>query len=177
MNHSRQPKIRFIVVSVFTMLALLVLGMPWLHADASATPDDLVRSALVERFPQPDAASLEELPFAVADLRTLTKRQLDAALLQDLRALAGRDFHFATANGRAQVAVLVFSYGDAATATQKAARLGRLGGYFRNTKILTAFSHVAQDAQLIVGFTENAGDQAVTEFVHALPALLGKTAG
>lgn len=72
--------------------------------------------------------------------------------------------------------MLVFSYGDAATATQKAARLGRLGGYFRNTKILTAFSHVAQDAQLIVGFTENAGDQAVTEFVHALPALLGKTA-
>jgi hypothetical protein len=104
-------------------------------------------------------------------VRTIVRENLDAELLASVRAVSGKDFRFVPA-GRtvdAQVGLLVLDYPDEATAERTAKRLALRGGYFQNTVILTRFAYGRFRDQLVVAFTENAGNEGVVEFVKAFP--------
>lgn len=171
------PTCRHLGCRALAVLAFAV-WMLWANGLQAATPASLdlsIRQALVARvLPEAMRASLHESAMTPAVVRRIVRRHLDPGLLASVQHLQGTEFRFTPSEGQgeAQVVALTLSYPDARTANRMAARLAVRDGVFQNTKILTAFSRVAVDRQLIVVFTENAGSDELIRLLNALPELV-----
>ncbi len=104
----------------------------------------------------------------------IVRENLDGELLASVRAISGKDFRFVPAGQRAeaQVGVLLLGFSDEPSAASAAQRLALRGGHFQNTVILTPFAYRRSGDQMVVAFTENAGNAEVVQLVRALPQRL-----
>lgn len=154
--------------------ACLLLALGCNHASAQPSPQTVVRRALIQRLVAGGADSaLREDSIPPAEVRTIVKENLDSTLAASLRTAAGTDFRFHESQRQtdAQVSVLVLTYENRATAERMNRALAKRQGYFTGSKVLTRFSSVPVRNQLVIAFTENAGNDAVVGFVNGVPRL------
>ena len=155
----------------YASLLFVVFSLP---VEGVSPPVQIVRSALIDRFDLGKTpSSLQEDLLSETEIRGILSERLDSVLLQRLKKASGKDFRMGAPGGPAvgSVVVLILSYPDAGTADDMARLLEGEGGYLRRTKILAPFSAVSVGHQLIIAFTENAGDAAIAVFVRSLPRL------
>jgi hypothetical protein len=151
---------------------LLVWGCA--HASAQPSPEHVIRQALSQRLlAGASDSTLREAAVPPADVRRIVTLNLDTGLSGSLVSSAGTEFRFNEPQQRldSQVSVLVLIYPNHAVALRMNRSLAKRGGYFTGTKILTRFSSVPVRNQLVIVFTENAGNDAVVKFIDAVPRL------
>ncbi len=145
-----------------------------LQASTPAIPDKIVQQALIERFLSgSENAPLRETTMTKKNIQIVVRNNLDPGLLIPVPEMTGTDFRFIQPGQRDEVhvAVLILSYPDEKTAYRMAKKLVNKGGYFRQTKILTRFSYVPVENQLVIAFTETAGDDEIVKFIDELAGL------
>lgn len=162
----------FLSALLWTVIVLLLTGA--CPPAGPETPDQILRRTLIERL-IPDAAndSVRETELVPAKVRLIVRDRLPSGLLDSLDETSGKDFRFVPngAEGEAHVALLILTYTreqDAASASRK---LAQAEGYFERTKILTRFSSARVSKQVLIVFTENAGNDAVVDLVLQAPVL------
>jgi hypothetical protein len=165
----------------FLVVWLVMVLMLWgscLQAGTPTPPVNVIRKALTERLISGTAnSSLQENPITSANVRAIVHDNLDSSLLNAVLTTTGTDFRFVPSgqHNEAQVAILILTYADEKAALHMTKKLGSRGGYFKLTKILTRFSCAPDGNQLVIIYTENAGNEDVVKFINEFPELL-KTA-
>jgi len=168
----KRKNIRYLLSWIATVLTLCVACN---QTVAKEPPINAVRTTLTEKLNAEAAnSSLKESLLTSTDVRSIVHENLDPGLLNELREGTGTDFSFISSsqNDESHVTILILTYSADKTADQMAERLGKIGGYFRHSKILTPFSYVASGEQVVIAFTENAGNEFVVKFINELPGIL-----
>lgn len=153
-------------------LALLAF---WLTgASASPFSEKDFAPLIRQHFLLGTGAPLQEDAIAETDAKRIVRKNLDSALLTRGVRISGVDFRFVppSQDAEAHVAVLVLSYSNSKIALSMANTLSKLNNYFRRTKILTRFSTAPVGKQLVIAFTEDAGNELMVKFVDAVPLRL-----
>lgn len=157
-----------------TLLAALWCGLA--SASPLTAPD--VQAVLQEawRPAHPDAATRAS-GMDKAEVRQLVSRHLDRQLLQAARHVAGWTFSLAPAEpaepaGTPDIGIVLLDYADARTAARLQEQLSRQRRHFRLSKVLTPFASAAAGPQVVIVFTEKAGNAELARLVQTLPAAL-----
>jgi hypothetical protein len=143
---------------------------------SSVPPDVRIQRALAADVARRGGDStLHAVELTPEEVRATIRDNLDPRLLASATRTGGKSFRFAEVRQHVeeQVGVLSIDYPDSGTARRMSEVLVDRKGYFAGTPILTPFSSVPVRNQLVIAFTENAGDQAVVNFVRGVPHLLG----
>jgi hypothetical protein len=165
----------FFFVSWITLM--LMLWGNSLQAAPPAFSERDFRQTLNEHLLTGTANSaLQENPIPPAIVRTILRENLDSSLLTRVLKTTGADFRFVISGQQteSQAGILIVSYRNEKIASDMAKRLAVRGAYFKHIKILTRFSHASVGNQLVVAFTENAGNEVVVKFIDEFPELLQK---
>ena len=146
-----------------------VLGGGNLSAAPLIPPDKVIRQVIIENLLDGDAhLFMRETPIASERVVDLVRNHIDSGLIASVLMAEGSEFRFVKPgeHNETHVAVLTLSYRDEKTALKMKARVAN--DYFKRTKILTLFSCVAVGNQLVVVFTEKAGDEDVVKFIKSI---------
>lgn len=165
---------RFLVSWIAIFLTLCVSCN---QSAAKEPPINVVRVALTERLSM-EAANfpLKESQLTPTDVRAILRDNLDPILLNEIQEATGTDFRFFSSDqqNEAHIAILIITYPDEKTALHMADKLAGIGGFFKRSKILIPFSSAATVEQVVIAFTENAGNEFVVKFIKDLPRLFEK---
>ena len=104
----------------------------------------------------------------------IARKQLGLTFKKSTPLAQGDQFfvQFPDQSHETQIATLVFSYDSRRSAEAQTSSLKSRRGYFRNTKILTRFAYGVVDNQVVVIFTENAGDEKLIKIIEDLASSL-----
>lgn len=163
---------RWLVPMAFGCLALL--SALWVSASGAATRVDagtIVRQTL-EKGPV-GASSIAEKALPVSEVNTIVFDKLDSRLNHACIGMQGKRYQFAPAGQRAkaEVVVLLLDYPDGKIANSMSRRLEAIGGFLRQTQVLTPFSYAVSGSRLVVVFTES-DNVKVVRFVEEFPKTL-----
>jgi hypothetical protein len=154
------------------LFAILMLWGSCLRAATPVPLDEAIRQVLTEHLiSEARYSSFQENKITSMNIRTIVRNNLDSGLLNSVLKTTGTDFRFihSREHAEAQVGVLILSYPDEKIVSYMSKRLDKMGGYFRRTKILTRFSCMPIGKQLVISFTENAGDEDIVKFINEFP--------
>lgn len=123
------------------------------------------------------APTIEQTAKDAAQVRTIVGENIDPALLAGATAFAGQDYRFTPADGMARHAgTLTITYPDAATAAEKAKLAAGDKRFFRESKILIPMVAVQTGSDLVIFYTESAGDDRIRAMLAAAAKEVSGTA-
>jgi hypothetical protein len=158
-------------------LVLFLASWNCFAATSLLPPEKIVRQAIVEHLLQGDESLLrkEEGIMSSEQVKDLVRGRLDHGLLKFVAATGiGLSFTKPGEQGECYIDILVISYLDKKTAQEMANLPIMKSGYFRHTKILTLFSYVIVDHNLVIVFTESSGDEDVVRLIKFIPELFNR---
>jgi hypothetical protein len=139
----------------------------------AAGPEDMVRQAIIERLLGNDEQLIRrEIPVPVEHIRKIAAERIGVDLPVSTDNISGITFEFTERgvfeNNLLYVGAWVFSYVKSEVARNKAKKI--TGKHFRKSKILTPFSYFVDDNNIIIVFTESAGNKSVVDFIESFRA-------
>jgi hypothetical protein len=153
-------------------LAITLVAMP-VSASAATSADALaeaqIRSALARGSDAPSILSRDIVP---GDVSAIVRNRIDRRLSLSATGFAGRDFAIAVPEdgSRRQIGTLSVRYPSAKVARQRIALVKPVGGYFRQSKILTRFSAARRGDEIVIVYTESAGDDRMVALTRSIAA-------
>jgi|GEM_PF-3830941 hypothetical protein len=152
---------------------MALLGTLWCSVSTAAPvalPD--VQASLQAQGPQstqptaPVAAPMEQV-----EARRLVARHLDKRLLSTARRIEGWTFLLTSndAGTTPDIGIVLLDYRDEVTATRQHERLTRQARHFKRSKVLTPFGSAVAGTQVVIVFTEKAGNPALARLIRTLP--------
>lgn len=140
---------------------------------AIAAPDPL-RARIETEFAAP---AIERTARDTAQVRQIVRDNVDPALLSGAIAFSGQDYRFTPADAMARHAgTLTITYPDAATAAEKAKLVAGDKRFFRESKILTPMVAGQAGPDLVIFYTESAGDDRIRAMLAAAAREVSGTA-
>ena len=165
------------------LVATLVVSTPlgdWTdaavaHARASADAASILRDRIVAAFGRGRDPHLRITSRSSAEASKLGADRVDRRLIAGATAVEGRDFSFTAANGgKREIGLLTLRFPTAAVAARRARPLTGSDRHLSGTEIMTPMAVRASGNQVIVLFTESAGDRVVMSVLAATVARLSR---
>ena len=140
------------------------------QATSEKITPEIIPEQLVELLSKTYPGShITQTPRTSEDLQQIIRTNLSSKLLDAQPVITGTQYSFVSEPDReAQVNLLSLVYPDNDAATRAVTQLSAHKGYFKKTVVLTRFSYATVgDHQLIILFTEQAGDEKLVERIDS----------
>lgn len=140
----------------------------------AAAPADPLRTRIDADFAAP---AVEQSAKDAAQVREIVSENVDPALVEGATGFSGQDYRFTPAGGLASHAgQLTVTYGDAAIAASRAKLVAGDKRFFRNSKVLTPMAAGQSGANVVIFYTESAGDDRIRAMLAAAAKQVSGTA-
>ena len=154
------------ILCLWAMLSWLTTGCAGASQPTPETISKQLVDLLAEAYP---GGTITQTPRTLEDLQQIIKTHLGSKLLGAQPVITGTQYSFVSGpDQEAQVNLLNLAYPNHDMVTHATAQLSARKGYFRNAIVLTRFSYTTiGNHQLIILFTEQAGDEKLVEFIDS----------
>lgn len=162
------------VFRVTWFVALLFLAAAAPPSSGREVSDDDIRLAFRSHLSsKASPTDLRQTALPLPAVRTLLIENLGLRKSSIPAAVSGTEWRFSKAGEptEVQTGLLLLAFRSENLAQRAVARLARLKGYFKGTKILTRFSTTTVGQRVAIAYTENAGDARLVEWIDEFPSV------
>ena len=173
---------RLLLLSVAACGLLSCTSAPTAAQDANAavvqnvvaTPADPLRARIEAAFAAP---AIEQSAKGAAQVRQIVRDNVDPRLADRAASFSGQDYRFTPADGQARHAgILTVTYADPATAAEKAKLVAGDKRFFKESKVLIPMTAGRAGSDVVIFYTESAGDDRLRAVLAAAAAEVSGTA-